>query len=108
MQPSQWLCQQLFGKAPFANANDYNQKYDLPFIANSAKAPSNILFTYGSADVWTQIGLSTQTNANSQITINVIQGAGHHFDLNYPGLLDSAAVKTARKTFLTLAQDWLK
>src|ERR1019366_5310071 len=52
--PSTWLCQQLFGNAPQVNANTYNQNYNLPFISNAAGAPSNILFTYGAADVWTQ------------------------------------------------------
>jgi|SRR6185312_1236673 len=107
VNPSQWLCQQLFGNAPFANSTIYNQNYDAPFLANSSTAPSNILFTYGSDDVWTTIGLSQQTNANPNITIQVINGAGHHFDLNPPGFSDSSDVIAARAQFVTLAQKWL-
>ena len=106
--PSSWLCQQLFGNVALVNTKTYNQKYNAPFIANSSSAPSNILFTYGSADVWTQIGLTTEKNANPNITILTIQGAEHHYDLNLATSSDSAAVKTARQEFVTLATQWLK
>jgi len=105
--PSAWLCQQLFGNAPFFNSTSYNQSYDTPFITNSAGAPSNILFTYGSDDVWTNIGLVQQTNNNPNITIQVINGAGHHFDLNAPDSSDSQDVINARAQFLALAKQWL-
>lgn len=105
--PSSWLCQQLFGNAPFFSSSSYNQNYDAPFIANSAGAPSNILFTYGSDDVWTNIGLTQQTNNNPNITIQVINGAGHHFDLNAPDSSDSQDVINARAEFVTLAKKWL-
>ena len=106
--PSSWLCQQLFGNAPIVNNEIYNQKYDLPYISNSADAPSNILFTYGSNDIWTKIGLTQQPNANPKITIKIINGAVHHFDLNAPTSSDSAEVKEARAAFLSLAQEWIK
>ena len=105
--PSSWLCQQLFPGAPQFNSSTYNQNFDAPFIANAAGAPSQILFTYGSDDVWTEIGLSQQTNLNPHITIDVINGAGHHFDLNAPTSSDSAAVTAARAEFITLARQWL-
>jgi pimeloyl-ACP methyl ester carboxylesterase len=103
--PDSDMCQQLFASAPELNSAAYNQSYDAPFLASSG--PSNILFTYGSDDVWTEIGLSEQTNANSGITIQVIQGAGHHFDLNAPSSSDSAAVIAARQEFVTMAKQWL-
>jgi len=65
------------------------------------------MFTYGSEDVWTNLGLSQQTNSNSHITIRVINGAGHHYDLNYPSFMDSSDVKNARAAFTALAQQWL-
>lgn len=105
--PSQNLCQQLFGNAPFVDINKFNQAYDAPFLADSTGAPSNILFTYGGQDVWTNLGLSQQTNSNSAITILMIQGAGHHFDLNAPSPDDSSAVVSARAEFVTLAKQWL-
>jgi pimeloyl-ACP methyl ester carboxylesterase len=106
--PSTWLCGQLFGNAKQVNPKTYNQNYNAPFLANSASAPSNILFTYGSKDVWTQLGLSTEKNANPSITILVIPGAEHHYDLNAASITDSAAVKAARVEFVTLATQWLK
>jgi pimeloyl-ACP methyl ester carboxylesterase len=108
LYPSSWLCQQVFGNVGLFDASSYNQKYDAAFLANSSSAPSNIMFTYGSDDVWTNLGLSQQTNSNSNITIRVIEGAGHHYDLNYPSFMDSSAVKDARAAFTALAQQWLK
>lgn len=105
--PSSWLCQQLFANAPFYNSSSYNQNYDAPFITNSSSAPSNILFTYGSDDVWTNIGLVQQANANPGIQTLVINGAGHHFDLNAPDQSDSQDVINARAQFLALAKTWL-
>lgn len=105
--PSAWLCGQLFGNVSLVNPSIYNQKYDAPFISNATGAPSNILFTYGGNDVWTNIGLSKQTNANPNITVQVIQGAGHHYDLNPPSSYDSAQVVSARNQFIALAKKWL-
>jgi pimeloyl-ACP methyl ester carboxylesterase len=105
--PSQAYCKKAFPGAPYANILEYNQKYNAPFIANHSSSPSNILFSYGSSDVWTKIGLSTQINLNPNISILVIPGAGHHYDLNPPSNGDSAAVKAARNQFLTLARSWL-
>jgi pimeloyl-ACP methyl ester carboxylesterase len=105
--PSAWLCQRLFGSVALVNSSTYNQNYDLPFLSNSAGSPSNILFTYGSDDIWTTLGLSQQSNANTNITVQVINGAGHHFDLNPPDSSDSADVINARAEFVTLAKKWL-
>lgn len=105
--PSQRLCQQLFGNTPVVDSNAYNQIYMLPFLSNVVGAPSNILFTYGTADIWTTIGLNPQENANPAITIQMIEGGGHHFDLNYPDPSDSPAVTEARAEFLALAHKWL-
>ena len=105
--PSPWLCQQLFGNVGLVNSSNYNINFDAPFISSSAQAPSNILFTYGSDDVWTTIGLSEQTNANTAIVIQMINGAGHHFDLNLPTDSDSSDVLNARAEFVSLAKKWL-
>jgi len=107
-QPSSWLCQQLFGNVSLVNSTVYNQNYDTPFISNSASAPKNIMFTYGSDDIWTTIGLSQDSNLNPNITIRVINGAGHHYDLNAPTPADNADVIAARQEFLSLAQKWLE
>jgi hypothetical protein len=108
LDPSAWLCEQLFGDAPFANSTVYNQNFDLPFISGSSGAPSNILFTYGSEDIWTRIGLAQQSNSNPGIVIGMIKGAGHHFDLNLPTSSDSQEVIQAREEFVSLARKWLE
>jgi len=105
--PSSWLCQQLFGNVSLVNSDDYNKSYDSPFISAGSGAPSNILFTYGSDDVWTKIGLIQQSNTNSNIVIRVIQGAEHHYDLNLATPSDSSDVLKARAEFLELAKKWL-
>jgi pimeloyl-ACP methyl ester carboxylesterase len=105
--PSSWLCQQAFGNVNLVDSAAYNTEYNAPFLANSSAAPSHILFTYGSDDVWTNLGLSQQANSNSNITIRTIIGAGHHYDLNYPSFMDSGYVKDARAAFTALAQQWL-
>jgi len=106
--PSSTLCQQLFGNIALIDPKVYNQNYDQPFLANASCSPSKIFFTYGSDDIWTTLGLSQQTNTNPGITISVIDGAGHHFDLNPPDPSDSSAVVTARSQFLGLAEQWLQ
>ncbi len=105
--PSSWLCQQLFGNTPLVNAAAYNKANDQPFLSAAAGSPSNILFTYGSDDVWTKTGLYEQENANPNISILLINGAGHHFDLNAPDPSDSAAVTGARAQFTALVKHWL-
>jgi hypothetical protein len=105
--PSASLCRLLFGAVTVVDPAAYNRTFDQPFLTAGSTAPSNILFTYGSDDIWTTIGLSTQTNANPGITITVIDGAGHHFDLNAADASDSAAVLAARTQFLGFARQWL-
>lgn len=106
--PSKWLCEKLFGSAPQVNSATYNENYYAPYIVNNAQAPTNILFTYGTSDIWTKLGIAPENNKNPKITIELIKGAGHHYDLNAPTSSDSAAVKHARATFLSLAKEWLK
>jgi len=106
--PSAWLCQQLFGQdVPLVNPEEYNTRFSAPFISSASDAPSNILFTYGGNDIWTRIGFTSEMNQNPNISIELIRGAGHHYDLNLPTPSDSAAVKHARATFLNLAKGWL-
>jgi pimeloyl-ACP methyl ester carboxylesterase len=108
MRPSAWLCQQLFAATPIVDSSRYNRLYDAPFLSSDATSPSHILFTYGSYDVWTALGLTQQTVANPKISVLLINGSGHHYDLNAPSSSDSSDVIVARQKFLELAQSWLK
>ena len=105
--PSRALCGQVFANTPYFDAAAYNRAFDAPFLAPGVGAPSNILFTEGSEDVWTDIGLAVQTNHSPAITILTIDGGGHHYDLNAARRGDSQAVQDARATFTTLAAKWL-
>jgi pimeloyl-ACP methyl ester carboxylesterase len=104
--PTASLCQQEFGNAPMYNSDVYNRDHYAPFLAPNGV--SNVLFTYGGNDVWTQIGVHARDNANAGIEILTISGAGHHYDLNPPESGDSSAVVSARNEFLTKAKVWLK
>jgi pimeloyl-ACP methyl ester carboxylesterase len=106
--PSRALCSSLFGAdAPYVDNAAYNLNFHAPFVSNDRNAATNILFTYGSDDVWTKIGLTSEENQNRNIEILIIQGAGHHFDLNAPSGADNEAVLAARAEFLKLAKSWL-
>lgn len=105
--PSASLCQRDFGNVTLADSTWYNQHYYLPFISSAAGSPSNILFTYGSEDIWTRLGLTQQDNKNVNISIKTINGAGHHYDLNYPSSSDGSEVEDARAQFVAAARTWL-
>jgi len=107
LYPSPWLCGQLFPQAPTYNSSAFDQSFAVPFLAKATAPASNVLFTYGTDDVWTKLGLVGHGKLAARINLLVIQGAGHHFDLNSPDSTDSAAVKAARQEFLTLARSWL-
>jgi pimeloyl-ACP methyl ester carboxylesterase len=104
--PSEWLCSQLFGVNTLPSDTAFNQQYDQPFIAANGTV-NQIMFSYGTDDVWTGLGISTQNPQNAGVTIQMIEGGGHHFDLNAPSSNDTAAVLQARSNFLQLAQNWL-
>lgn len=106
-EPNQWLCGQLYEQAPRFNAQAYNQKYYAPFVSSGSGSASHILFTYGSEDIWTTIGIPVDQKSNPNITVHLIEGAGHHYDLNYPSWSDSSAVQQARALFLQLAKSWI-
>ena len=109
--PGADLCQLVFKGAPYVDILAYNQNYNEPFLANlntnGVTHPTHILFTYGTNDVWTKLGLSAPSNLNAEIQIRMIGGAGHHFDLNAPSAKDSTGVIAARAEFLRLSQIWL-
>lgn len=104
-EPSADFCTKVFGTAPHFNKDAYNSKYNAPFL--SSNGPTNILFSYGTEDVWTKIGLTQSTNSNSRITIATINGAVHHYDLNPASPSDTTDVLAARANFLSFARAWL-
>lgn len=107
-EPSNWLCQQLFGNVGLVDKAKYNQMYSVPFATAGANSASKILFTYGSKDVWTNIGLTQQGITNPNVMFHMIDGAKHHYDLNAPSFLDTKAVKDARALFVAQAKTWLQ
>jgi len=106
-QPSVQLCSKDFGLTQRLDYDAYNAAYFQPFITGSAAGASNILFSSGSDDGWSQLSINAQNNHNSAVSVILIQGAGHHYDLNNPTSGDSKNVLAARAQFIALAQKWL-
>ena len=107
LMPSSSLCQSAFGSTTPVALTNYNAANYTPFVTAGANSATNILFTNGSEDVWAQLGIQSDNSQNTGITTSLIQGAGHHFDLNYPTKSDSKAVTAARNLFIALAKQWL-
>jgi pimeloyl-ACP methyl ester carboxylesterase len=106
LEPSAELCSGLFNITQRADKAAFNAAHYFPFITNSPTAPTHVLFTNGSEDGWAQISIAENANHNPGITVRMIEGAGHHYDLN-PGN-DSAEIEAARSLFLQLARSWLQ
>jgi pimeloyl-ACP methyl ester carboxylesterase len=107
ISPSPELCRILFPKVKLVNYGEYNRHFYFPFISSTKNAPTNILFTYGTADVWTRLGLSKKNNKNKNISILSLRNAGHHEDLNAAKPTDSDEIKSARVRFIEEAKKWL-
>jgi pimeloyl-ACP methyl ester carboxylesterase len=106
VQPSARYCQRYFPQVPLFDGKTYNQKYYLPFVTEGGV--THVLFTNGSEDSWAQISIQAQENHNSGNYTLMIQGAGHHFDLNPADPnQDTAEVLNARQKFQELARAWL-
>jgi pimeloyl-ACP methyl ester carboxylesterase len=106
LEPSAGLCSGLFNITQRADKMAYNAAHYTPFITASANAPTHILFTNGSEDGWAKISIAESDNHNPGITVHMIQGAGHHYDLNPEN--HSAEIEAARNLFLQLARSWLQ
>lgn len=104
IQPDKTLCKRLFG-ASGVNNTHYNSLYYLPLISAKVLNVSNILFTYGSRDIWTKIGVSSEQNKNPNISIFMIDRGGHHSDLNIGE--ESEAISQARALFVKKVKLWV-
>lgn len=97
-------CNRLFGINTPVNTAATNSKY---FTHLSDKSVTNIFFTNGQNDPWSNLSLdsaSTTTQNNPALRFFTIAGGSHCSDL---GSAISSALTSARTQFLTLAGDWL-
>ncbi|MGZ3773173.1 MAG: S28 family serine protease [Pseudobdellovibrionaceae bacterium] len=107
LEPSTEICREVFGLEFTEHKSVYDSQYYLPLITESARA-SNILFTNGSSDHWTELGLDQASNKNRKIISFLIENGGHHSELNYADSKgDSSEVLKARELFIQLAKQWL-
>ncbi len=100
------LCHRLYGIETPVNTTHINQKFYLPLLL---EATTGIFFPNGSRDPWMNLSIAKENgnDFNPNTTLITIDGASHCDDLRRPKDTDSAAIKSARSTFLGLAKGWL-
>ncbi len=103
------VCTKLFGITEPVDTNYINDYFFKPLL--NAQAASNILFTNGSTDPWSNLSLlpnsETGTNVNDLNTYLLIQGAAHCDDLGGSRPSDSAELTNSRSVFINLIGTWL-
>jgi pimeloyl-ACP methyl ester carboxylesterase len=100
------LCKRLFGIDQAVDAAGTNARYYQPVLTQS----SNILFTNGSTDPWSLLGINPTlgNNTNPNDTVVLIDGASHCSDLASLSLSDSAPLSAAKQKFSDMVSLWLK
>jgi hypothetical protein len=103
------LCARLFGEA-YGKGPDVaatNHAFYEPLL--NSETASNILFTNGSQDPWSKLGITTENGntGNPNTRFFGIEGAAHCDDLRAPSIGDSAALVQARALFSDLATQWV-
>jgi pimeloyl-ACP methyl ester carboxylesterase len=100
------LCERLFGLPDAPDVDRHNQLFYEPLLNSST---SNILFTNGSKDPWSQVSISVVNgNANNpNVTYFMIEGASHREDIAAAKDTDPVQVQKARSIFKSLIQKWL-
>jgi pimeloyl-ACP methyl ester carboxylesterase len=103
----QRLCQRLFGLDQPVDISKTNAQFYQPLLSPTT---SQILFTNGSQDPWSLLGISEANGnaTNPNTTTFRIEGAAHSDDLRPALVGDSAVLKEARALFRALATEWLK
>jgi pimeloyl-ACP methyl ester carboxylesterase len=105
--PTVELCEETFGLHVPIALQSYNQAYYLPFVSANGSA-SNILFTNGTKDKWSELTIKEVNNHNPKINTFTIDGSGHGFDLAREGFGSSeGAVLEAKRQFISYARKWL-
>jgi hypothetical protein len=97
-------CVRMFGLDQTGSEKAMNAKFYLPLLAAST---SNILFTNGSEDPWSNLSITPKNGNDTNISTKtfVIEGGAHCSDLT---AAKTPNVVAANDLFLQLAQGWLK
>jgi hypothetical protein len=100
------MCNRLFGFDQPVDVDGTNTNYYQPVLTQS----SNILFTNGSNDPWSLLGINPTlgNNTDPNDTVILIDGAAHCGDLSSLSASDSTALTAAKDKFSDLATLWLK
>ena len=101
------VCQRAFGLTTPPAIDATNQRYYEPLFN---AVTDHILFTNGSDDPWSTLGLTTPQSlqGNAGLTTYVIQGGSHCTDLYPTSSGDSSSLQGARQLFLNLATGWMQ
>lgn len=99
------LCKRLFGQTTPVNTNKINEHFFKPLLGPET---SSIVFTNGEQDPWSNLSISTDDPADSDIKLSVIAGGAHCDDLASPRSTDSTSLKAARLVFTTELKKWFK
>lgn len=97
-------CKRIFGLDMAGNENFVNQKFYWPLLEAST---SNILYTNGSQDPWSNLSITpdNKNNTNPNTQSFVIEGAAHCDDLSP---YSTTNVAKANDLFIQLARRWLE
>ncbi len=98
-------CVRMFGLSSPAETHNTNQLFFEPLLN---KKTTQIYFTNGSQDPWSNLSILKAPESNPALSTFIIEGAAHCDDLRAPKLTDSAVLKKSRQVFLELAREWLK
>jgi serine protease 16 len=94
------ICQQLFGLPP-GNISNVANRY-----GGAAPGSSYVVFSQGTADPWSTVGVRTVAAANAQFLYR-IEDAAHCADLHSPRPNDSGELKKQRSAIVEKLIGWL-
>lgn len=99
-------CKRLFGREMDAKVDAMNGNYYSQLLNEQV---SNIFFTNGSDDPWSNLSLATENGntANKNLAYFTIQGSAHCADLHTPNSIDSDSLKESRVRLDELIAQWI-
>lgn len=110
LAPSAEVCKDFYGVTKPVEVDAFNSVFFDPFVTDSPDSASNILFTNGTNDSFSFVGIRPDNNKNPRINTFLITDGSHHSDLGTQTSDDPVASKSiddAYSMFLELAKKWL-
>ena len=110
LAPSAEVCKDFYGVTKPVEVDAFNSVFFDPFVTDSPDSASNILFTNGTNDSFSFVGIRPDNNKNPRINTFLITDGSHHSDQGTQTSDDPVASKSiddAYSMFLELAKKWL-